>query len=156
MRHIPEGAEFLQNLAGEVKGAGAFGAGAKKNSQKLGIAQNPRAFLEQLLARPVVLRPAFYARCLAFFSHHYFYLSRFKITFISMSFSAGLLAAIINVTATSALSSMRLLPSRRNKMPFRCKKYTNKAAAIRLLPSTKLLFLVTKYKRCADFSSTVK
>src|SRR3989339_1181093 len=90
MRHIPEGAEFLQNLAGEVKGAGALGAGAKENGQKLGIAQSPRAFLEQLLARPVIFRPAFDARYFLFFYHYFItsqcpYLFRLSYNFLPNS-----------------------------------------------------------------------
>ena len=48
----------------------------------------------------------------------YYSFNRFRITLIMISFSDGLLAAIMSVNATSALSSMRLLPSLQNKTPF--------------------------------------
>jgi len=35
MGHVTKCAEFLEYLAGEVNGAGASGAGTKKNGQKL-------------------------------------------------------------------------------------------------------------------------
>ena len=59
------------------------------------------------------------------------------------SFSSGSLSAIITVTATIVLSSITLRPPT-NRALLRSRKYRNMVAAIRLLPSRKLWFLVTK------------
>ena len=47
---------------------------------------------------------------------------RFTIIFIRVSFSSGLLTAIINVNATRALLSIILLPSESYRIPFRSRK----------------------------------
>ena len=58
------------------------------------------------------------------------------------------------VSATNALSEIRLAPSAHNAS-FMFKKYRKSAAAMRLLPSWNEWFFTTKYSRFAAFSSRV-
>jgi hypothetical protein len=67
--HVAECTEFLEYLAGEVDGAGALRAGAKKNGQKLRITQSSRSLFEEFLSRPVILRPSLYTCRFSFFHH---------------------------------------------------------------------------------------
>src|SRR5690554_5212722 len=78
---------------------------------------------------------------------------RFITTFIIVSFSAGLLPAIIKVKATKVLFSILLELSSLYRKLFFAKYHTNSQAAIRLLPSVNEWFFTTKYKRFAAFSS---
>jgi hypothetical protein len=64
-------------------------------------------------------------------------LIRFTTTLTIISFSSGLLSAIISVSATNALSAIRLEPSALYRMPFFSKNQTNRNAAMRLFPSEK-------------------
>jgi hypothetical protein len=64
-----------------------------------------------------------------------FLLIKLTITFVIVSFSSGLLTAIIKVKATKVLSAILLLPSSSKRIPFLSRKYRNKNAAIRLFPS---------------------
>jgi hypothetical protein len=61
-----------------------------------------------------------------------------------VSFSAGLLTAIIKVNATNVLSAILLFPLSSNNIPLRSKKYKNKNAAMRLFPSENEWFFVIK------------
>jgi len=70
-----------------------------------------------------------------------------------VSFSSGLLTAIIKVKATSALSGILFSPVSVKSRLFFSRKSRNKNAAMRLLPSTNEWFLVTKYSKLAAFSS---
>ena len=83
----------------------------------------------------------------------YFFI-QFITTVIIISISSGLDSAIIIVSATSVWSSIVFWPLA-NSAPFLSRKYKNIAAAILLLPSKKLWFFVTKYSKCAAFSSNV-
>src|SRR5690242_15554124 len=71
------------------------------------------------------------------FLHQFLVLIKLTTTFIIISFSSGLLSAIISVSATRALSAMRFEPSFRYRIRFFSRNQTNKKAAIRLLPSEK-------------------
>jgi hypothetical protein len=61
-----------------------------------------------------------------------------------ISFSCGFDKAIIKVVAARALLSINSCPFLLFKALFLSKKYTNNAAAIRLLPSVKEWFFTTK------------
>ena len=69
---------------------------------------------------------------------------QFMITLIIISFSSGLDSAIMIVRATSVWSSNSFSPFSSYKIPFRSRNYKNIVAAIRLFPSQKLWFFVTK------------
>lgn len=71
------------------------------------------------------------------------------------SFSLGSLMATISVMAARALLEILGLPSISWRMPFRSRKVTKRAAALRLFPSARGWSLTTRYSRLAALSSTV-
>jgi len=109
---------------------------AKK--QTLNLAQNPQLRLHFVSERYLL-----------------FLFIKFTIIFTIVSFSSGLLIAIINVNATNVLSAIRFVPFLVLNISFFSRKYRNKNAAILLFPSENEWFLTTKYNKLEAFSSTL-
>ena len=85
------------------------------------------------------------------FRYRFILLIKLTTTFVIISFSSGLLSAIIRAIATRALSVIRFEPSARYRILFFAINHTNKNAAMRLLPSEKEWFFITKYNRLGGF-----
>ena len=101
--------------------------------------------------------PALATLCcrISYQSAQFLLLIKLTTTLIIISFSSGLLSAIMRAMATNALSAMRFEPLALYKMWFLYRNHTNKNAAMRLLPSLKEWFFITKYSKFAAFSSTL-